>query len=402
MAVTKMKRFRVLTLRDDSDSLFRLMQDLGCVDIGKEYAESPPDGAEALDMTSEDSEVKTRIAETGSALDFLAGYAASSKGLFSPPREVDRHAADNGRNRDEAYGYVKRAVEIKNEKTRLTSETQSLRNELAALKPWVNLAVPLPESSTVTTRSVAGLMAAKTDPETVLQSSGTFAAVAETLSVGKTHRYVLLTAHRDDYDEALSALTRAGFAPTPAKADEKSGFAKGRTAILLQKLRTDEEKLREIDREAKALSEQADKIEVYHDLLTTDEARINATSKMAVTSKVGMVTGWVPEAAVPSLSEKLDGGAERICIRGGGYLTEDASELVVSKGIKLVGVECQSVSDPASPIKGHTILLSSEVGVLEGIRLKDVPDGEYFLFAAPINLGGAEGAPCRAVLIGEG
>lgn len=307
MAVTKMKRFRILTLRDDSDSLFRLMQDLGCVDIEKEYAESPPDGAEALDMTSEDSEVKTRIAETGSALDFLAGYAASSKGLFSPPREVDRHAADNGRYRDEAYGYVKRAVEIKNEKTRLTSETQSLRNELAALKPWVNLDVPLPESSTVTTRSVAGLMAAKTDPETVLQSSGTFAAVAETLSVGKTHRYVLLTAHRDDYDEALSALTRAGFAPTPAKADEKSGFAKGRTAILLQKLRADEEKLREIDREAKALSEQADKIEVYHDLLTTDEARINATSKMAVTSKVGMVTGWVPEAAVPSLSEKLDG-----------------------------------------------------------------------------------------------
>ena len=102
------------------------------------------------------------------------------------------------------------------------------------------------------------------------------------------------------------------------------------------------------------------------------------------------------------LSEKLDGGAERICIRGGGYLTEDASELVVSKGIKLVGVECQSVSNPDSPLKGHTILLSAEVGVLEGIRLKDVPDGEYFLFAAPINLGGAEGAPCRAVLIGEG
>ncbi len=63
MAVTKMKRFRVLTLRDDSDSLIRLLQDLGCVDIGKEYAEAPPDGAEALDTSAEDAEVKSRIAE---------------------------------------------------------------------------------------------------------------------------------------------------------------------------------------------------------------------------------------------------------------------------------------------------------------------------------------------------
>lgn len=99
------------------------------------------------------------------------------------------------------------------------------------------------------------------------------------------------------------------------------------------------------------------------------------------------------------LSGKLPENAERVCIRGGGFLTEDAAELIVSRNIRLVGVECQSVSDPDSPVKGHTILLSSEVGVLEGIRLGDVPDGEYFLFAAPINLGGAEGAPCRALLL---
>ena len=307
MAVTKMKRFRVMTLREDSDSLIRLMQDLGCVDVGKEYAEEPPDGAGTFDASAEDAEVKARIAETGAALTFLAGYVSKPKGLFTPPREIDRKAADRRDMRDEAYGYVKRAVELKGEKARLEAETLSRKNELSALMPWVGLSVSLPESMTKYTKSAAGLMALKTDPEEVLRGAGELAAVAETVNVGKTHRYVLLTAHRDDYDEALSALTRAGFAPTPVKADERNGFARGRVSTVRQKLKAAEEKLLEIDEEAKTLSGQTDKIEVYYDLLTTDEARIGAASKMAVTSKVGMFTGWIPEAAVPVFSEKLDG-----------------------------------------------------------------------------------------------
>ena len=45
------------------------------------------------------------------------------------------------------------------------------------------------------------------------------------------------------------------------------------------------------------------------------------------------------------------------------------------------------------------IMLGKEIVLLEGIRLKDVPDGVYMLNAAPINLGGSDGSPCRAVLM---
>ena len=47
----------------------------------------------------------------------------------------------------------------------------------------------------------------------------------------------------------------------------------------------------------------------------------------------------------------------------------------------------------------HLALLRENVVLLEGICLKDVPEGVYFLCAAPLNLAGADGAPCRAVLI---
>ena len=47
----------------------------------------------------------------------------------------------------------------------------------------------------------------------------------------------------------------------------------------------------------------------------------------------------------------------------------------------------------------HKELLSAEVVLLEGIRLGEVLPGVYFLNAAPLNLSGADGSPCRAVLI---
>ena len=49
----------------------------------------------------------------------------------------------------------------------------------------------------------------------------------------------------------------------------------------------------------------------------------------------------------------------------------------------------------------HKILLGAHVVLLEGIILKDVPEGVYFLNAAPLNLQGLDGSPCRAYLIKE-
>ena len=52
-----------------------------------------------------------------------------------------------------------------------------------------------------------------------------------------------------------------------------------------------------------------------------------------------------------------------------------------------------------APMQVHLILLGAEVVLLEGIVLKDIPEGKYFLNAAPLQLGGIDGAPCRAWLM---
>ena len=41
------------------------------------------------------------------------------------------------------------------------------------------------------------------------------------------------------------------------------------------------------------------------------------------------------------------------------------------------------------------------IALLEGIVLKNVPEGPHFLSAAPLNLAGSDGAPCRSYLIAK-
>ena len=110
--------------------------------------------------------------------------------------------------------------------------------------------------------------------------------------------------------------------------------------------------------------------------------------------------GDVTAADAEEILKKAD-GAERILIAGNATVTIEAAEVFAAGGIKLLGNEGQTVGPENAPMQVHLILLRREIALLEGIVLNEVPEGRYFLSAAPLNLGGADGAPCRAYLIQE-
>lgn len=97
---------------------------------------------------------------------------------------------------------------------------------------------------------------------------------------------------------------------------------------------------------------------------------------------------------------KEAGAAERILIKGEAVVTKEAAEVFAEAGILLLGNESQTIGPLEAPMEVHLILLGKGIVLLEGIELSEVPEGRYFLSAAPLNLGGADGAPCRAYLIG--
>ena len=95
------------------------------------------------------------------------------------------------------------------------------------------------------------------------------------------------------------------------------------------------------------------------------------------------------------------GDAERLLIAGPATVTAGAARVFASKRLRLLGCEGQTVGPEEAPMEVHLILLRQGIALLEGIVLDGVPEGRYFLSAAPLNLAGADGAPCRAFLIGE-
>lgn len=91
--------------------------------------------------------------------------------------------------------------------------------------------------------------------------------------------------------------------------------------------------------------------------------------------------------------------AKRILIKGKAEVSAEAARVFAETGVWLIGNESQTVGPENAPMEVHLILLGAEVVLLEGIRLAEVPEGVYLLNAAPLNLGGTDGAPCRAILL---
>lgn len=118
-----------------------------------------------------------------------------------------------------------------------------------------------------------------------------------------------------------------------------------------------------------------------------------------VSEQEGMVDAERARAILKDAKDACDESAKRILIKGNAVVTAEAAEVFAGADVVLVGNESQTVGPEHAPMQVHKILLGKGIVLLEGIRLGEVPEGVYFLCAQPLSLGGADGAPCRAVLV---
>ena len=113
----------------------------------------------------------------------------------------------------------------------------------------------------------------------------------------------------------------------------------------------------------------------------------------------GSVSGNDAAEIIKKAEKQNPEAAKRILIKGDAEVSQEAAQIFASAEILLLGNESQTVGPEDAPMEVHLMLLSANVILLEGIRLSEVSEGVYFLNAAPLNLSGADGSPCRALLI---
>ncbi len=80
------------------------------------------------------------------------------------------------------------------------------------------------------------------------------------------------------------------------------------------------------------------------------------------------------------------------------HVTRSASDLIVDKEIRTLGIDYLSVKKFHAAHEVHETLIEN-LALIEGLFLKNVPPGKYLLSAFPLKMK-TDGAPLRAVLIG--
>ena len=133
---------------------------------------------------------------------------------------------------------------------------------------------------------------------------------------------------------------------------------------------------------------------------TVDSVSLDTFIGMAYVAEYnGIVSADDATEILEKAKKQNSEAAKRILIKEDAEVSAEAAKVFAESNILLLGNESQTVGPENAPMEVHLILLGAGAVLLEGIRLAEVSEGVYFLNAAPLNLSGADGSPCRAILI---
>lgn len=81
------------------------------------------------------------------------------------------------------------------------------------------------------------------------------------------------------------------------------------------------------------------------------------------------------------------------------YVNSDAAKVLAEIGIAGVGIDALGVERAQENHPTHKQLFQNNIIIIEGLQLKEVPEGEYLMVAAPLKIRGLDASPARIVLI---
>ena len=82
------------------------------------------------------------------------------------------------------------------------------------------------------------------------------------------------------------------------------------------------------------------------------------------------------------------------------YLRPETVDLLAVHKVCLVGIDTPSMDHANSKdLLGHQAFYRHQMAILEGLVLKEVPEGVYQLVALPLKISGGEASPVRAILL---
>ncbi|MDR4936400.1 cyclase family protein [Rossellomorea marisflavi] len=83
------------------------------------------------------------------------------------------------------------------------------------------------------------------------------------------------------------------------------------------------------------------------------------------------------------------------------YVAADAAKHLAEKKIAGVAIDALGIERAQEGHPTHRTLMGNGVIIMEGLRLKDIEAGQYFMVAAPLNVQKTDASPARVLLFDE-
>lgn len=309
MAIVKMKRLRLVGMRSDRESLLRLLQKLGCVEVSEPAIDlTDPDWAAlAKPEGGELAGKKEQEILLNNALTTLKKYAPKKKGLFHPRPEITEQELFD----DAVYAAGLETAGAINDAQRelasLTAERGKLETQQASLAPWVSLDVPLETEGDDVLSVLFGTVPAKAELAAVEAAVAAQTDLFQLFEAGSDGelKYFLLLCHASVESACAEAMRPFGFSRAALRG--WTGTAADNTRMLDNQIAVIDEKIMAAKEHIASYGGQKDLLCRCIDRVAQDVSREEAKARLIDTDQTFYLSGWVVAEREDELMKALGG-----------------------------------------------------------------------------------------------
>ena len=305
MSIVKMRRLRLIAMREDRDALLKDIQRLGCLEIDEPAGDEVQAGWNRLDNAALER-LRGQAELVNDAVKLLNESVPTKGGLFHVRPEVTEGQLFDEEALRSALSAAEEIRAVNSRLGEIRSRQSALKAQTLTLAPWQAVDRPLEHLSTETMAVVPGTVPAAVSWQSVeeaLEEKAPLAA-AQWVDGDQTFHYLLLMYHRSAEEEALDAMkpfsfTRAdlkGWSDTPK---EESDRLNRQAASLEEEWQREHETLM-------ALGEKRDDLKLVLDRLNQEIRREEAKERLLAEEHALFLEGWATAPAEEELKRVLD------------------------------------------------------------------------------------------------
>ena len=308
MSIVKMKRLRLIGMQSERESMLRLLQHLGCVEIDEpgDRKDDPDWASLTRPDTGALNEARDARSSVENALKALKKYGPKQKGGLLTPRPVitEGELFDDAAYRT-GLADAGQLVALERKISALYAEQNKLRTQKLALAPWLALDIPLETASTPEVAVSFGTVAASADLDAMDGALGAVTDLYELMRAGADNelKYLVFLCHRSVEEDCQAVLKEYGFSRAALRG--WTGTAAENDKRLDEQLA---DAARELESTIAQVGEYASKkgaLEQCLDRADQEIAREEARCRLLDSSSAFFLEGWVPVPDEKKLLEQL-------------------------------------------------------------------------------------------------